>query len=325
MRRLACVAFAIWALGLSAGADAQQASKTYRIGYLGAGARISTLGDVFRRGLRDLGWIEGQNIVFDYRYSDGDQDRLPGLAAELVKLNADVIVASPTPAAQAARNVTQAIPIVGIGLDNPVRHGLVVSLARPGGNVTGLSYSDGPEIFRKDLSLLQELVPNIRQIAVLSNSTGPNHLVAMENIEAAAKSLGLGLFLLDVQTPGQFETAFATMARERVQALFVFGDPMFGVHRFRIAELAVQHRLPAVYTNRPHVDAGGLMCYGPNFPDLWRRAAAYVDKILKGAKPAELPVEQPVTYELVINLKTAKALGVEVPPTLLARADAVIE
>jgi putative ABC transport system substrate-binding protein len=190
---------------------------------------------------------------------------------------------------------------------------------------TGLSYSDGPDIFRKDLSLLHEVVPNIRHVAVLSNSSGPNHLVAMENIEAAAKSLGLELLLLDVHAPDQFEAAFATMAREGVQALFVFGDPMFGVHRFRLAELSVQHRLPTVYTNRPHVDAGGLMCYGPSFPELWRRAAAYVDKILEGAKPADLPVEQPVTYELVINLKTAKALGVEVPPTLLARADAVIE
>jgi putative tryptophan/tyrosine transport system substrate-binding protein len=325
MRRLACLALAIWVFGLSAGAHSQQASRSYRIGYLGFGARISTLRDVFERGLRDLGWIEGQNIVIDYRFADGDRDRLPGLAAELVKLKADVIVASPTPAAQAARNVTQTIPIVGIGLDNPVRHGLIASLARPGGNVTGLSYSDGPEIFRKDLSLLHEVVPNIRHVAVLSNSTGPNHLVAMENIEAAAKSLGLELLLLDVHAPDQFEAAFATMARERVQALFVFGDPMFSVHRFRLAELSVQHRLPTVYTNRPHVDAGGLMCYGPSFPELWRRAAAYVDKILEGAKPADLPVEQPVTYELVINLKTAKALGVEVPPTLLARADAVIE
>ncbi|MGY8685480.1 ABC transporter substrate-binding protein [Bradyrhizobium sp. UFLA05-153] len=230
-------------------------------------------------------------------------------------------ISSLSTSAQAARNVTQTIPIVGIGLDNPVRHGLIASLARLGGNVTGLSYSDGPEIFRKDLSLLHEVVPNIRHVAVLSNSTGPNQLVAMENIEAAAKSLGLELLLLDVHAPDQFEAEFATMARERVHALFVFGDPMFGVHRIRLAELSVQHRLPTVYSNRPHVDAGGLMCYGPSFPELWRRAAAYVDKILKGAKPADLPV----TYELVINLKTAKALGVEVPPTLLARADAVIE
>ncbi|WGR73302.1 MULTISPECIES: ABC transporter substrate-binding protein [unclassified Bradyrhizobium] len=325
MRRLACLAFALWAFGLSAGAHEQQASRSYRIGYLGFGALTSTLREVFERELRDLGWIEGQNIFIDYRFADGDRDRLPGLAAELVKLKADVVVASPTPAAQAARNVTQAIPIVGIGLDNPVRHGLIASLAQPGGNVTGLSYSDGPEIFRKDLSLLHEMAPNIRHVAVLSNSASPNHLVAMENIEAAAKSLGLELLLLDVDAPDRFEIAFATMARERVQALFVFGDPMFSVYRFRLAELSVQYRLPTVYTNRPHVDAGGLMCYGPSFPELWRRAAAYVDKILRGAKPADLPVEQPVTYELVINLKTAKALGVEVPPTLLVQADAVIE
>jgi len=293
------------------------------IGYLGHGT--ATPLDAFRKGLRELGWVEGQNIVIDYRFAEGQYDRLPGLAKELVQLKVDVIAASPTAAAQAAKNATETIPIVGIGFDNPVQHGLVASLAHPGGNVTGLSYSVGPEIFGKDLELLRELIPEIRHVAVLSNSVGLNHALMISNVRAAARSLGLDLLVLDANGPDEFDGAFAAMTKKRVGALFVFGDPLFGVHRARLASLAVQNGLPTMYTNKPHVEAGGLMCYGPSFPDLWRRAATYVDKIIKGAKPADLPVEQPTKFELVINMKTAHALGLNIPQSLLARADEVIE
>jgi putative ABC transport system substrate-binding protein len=303
----------------------QQTSKVHRIGYLGFGAAAPDLQGAFRRRLRELGWVEGQNLTIEHRLAEGQYERLPMLAAELVRLKVDVIVASPTPAALAAQKATETIPIVGISFDNPVPLGLVASLARPGGNVTGLSYSVGPEIFGKDLELLSEVVRDLRRVAVLSNSTGPNHPLMLSNITTAARSLGVELLLHDARGPDEFDGAFAAMAKERVGALFVFGDPMFGIHRARLAHLAALNRLPTMYTNRPHVEAGGLMCYGPNFSDLWRRAATYVDKILKGAKPADLPVEQPTKFELVINLKTAKALGITVPPSLLARADEVIE
>jgi putative ABC transport system substrate-binding protein len=295
------------------------------LGYLGTGASSTGLQEVFRQGLSELGWVEGLNVGIDYRSAEGQYDRLSSLAEELVRLNLDVIVASPTPAVQAAKKATETTPIVGIGFDNPVEHGLVASLARPGGNVTGLSYGVGPELFGKDLEMLKEVVANIQRVGVLSNSAGPNHALMMGNINTAARSLGLDIMLQDVRGPDEFEGAFATMTKERVGALFVFGDPMLGAHSARLAELSVRHRLPTMYTNRPHVEAGGLMSYGPTFSDLWRRAAGYVDKILKGAKPADLPVEQPTKFELVINLNTARALGLTIPPSILARADEVIE
>jgi putative ABC transport system substrate-binding protein len=316
-----------WPIGVRA---QQHTGPVHRVGYLSSGSaspRLANPGplEAFRKGLRDLGWIEGKNITIDYRFAEGRSDRLPDLAAELARIEVDVIVASPTPAALAAKNATETIPIVGIGFDNPVQHGLVASLARPGGNVTGLSYSVGPEIFGKDLELLRELIPEVRHVAVLSNSAGPNHALMISNVKTAAQSFGVQLLLLDARGPDEFDDAFAAMAKEHVGALFVFGDPMFSVHRMRLADLAVQNRLPTMYTNRPHVEAGGLMCYGPSFSDLWRRAAIYVDKILKGARPADLPVEQPTKFEFVINLRTANTLGLTIPPTLLARADEVIE
>ena len=302
-----------------------QATRLYRVGYLGTGARNPRILQFFRDRLRELGWVEGQNIVIEYRYAEGRSDALPELANELIGLHVDVIVASPTPASLAARNATQTIPIVGIGFDNPVRHGLIASLARPGGNVTGLSYAVGPEIFGKDLGLLRELVPGLRTVAVLSNPDGVNHGITVGNIETAARSLGIKPLIVEVRRPEEFDAAFATIAAGQAESVFVVGDPMYGVHQARLTDLSLRYRLPAMHTNRLHVEAGGLMSYGPSFPDLWRRAAAYVDKILKGAKPADLPVEQPTKYELVINLKTARSLGLEVPPTLLARADEVIE
>ena len=330
VRRREFIALVGGAVALPIGVRAQQAGKVHRIGYLSTGSadpRLANPGplEAFRQGLSELGWIEGQNIVIDYRFAEGQYDRLPSLADELVRLKADVIAASPTPATLAAKKATETIPIVGIAFDNPVQHGLVESLARPGGNVTGLSYSVGPEIFGKDLELLREVIPEIRYVAVLSGPASPNQALFIANIKTAAQSMGLQLLLLEARGPDEFDAAFAAMVKERVVALFVFGDPMFSVHRGRLADLALQNRLPTMYTNRPHVEAGGLMCYAPNFSDLWRRAATYVDKILKGAKPADLPVEQPTKYELVINLKTAKALGLTVPPAMLARADEVIE
>jgi putative ABC transport system substrate-binding protein len=308
-------------------AAAQSAGKVYRVGYLTAGSVTANplVLEAFRQGLRDLGWVEGQNIVIEYRSAEGRLDRLPDLAAELVRLKMDIIAAAPTPAALAARNATGTIPIVGVSLTEPVALGLIASFARPGGNVTGVSYSVGADIFGKDLELLKQVVPKVRRVAVLSNPDGPAQPFTISNIKGAARSLGLQLLLLEARGPGDFDGAFAAAARERVGALFIVQDPAFIPHRARLTELAVKKRLPSVFTQRADVEAGGLMSYGPNFPDMYRRAAIYVDKILKGAKPADLPVEQPTKFEFVINLKTAKTLGLTIPQSLLQRADEVIQ
>jgi len=327
MRRRDFITLVGSAAALPIGARAQQRTGLVRrIGYLGTGAAIPPLLEAFRQGLHELNWVEGKNIVIDYRFAEGQYDRLPGLAAELIQLKVDVIVASPTPATIATKNATQTIPVVGIGFDNPVENGLIASFARPGRNITGLTYGAGLEIFGKDLELLRELIPEIRRVAVLSAANrGLNQALAISSVKAAALSLGMELLLLEAGGPEDFDRAFAAMSKERVQALFVFGIPLFSIHRVRLADLAVQNRLPTMYTNRPYVEAGGLMCYAPSFTDLWRRAAIYVDKIFKGAAPADLPVEQPTKFDLVINLKTAKTLGLTVPPTLLAQATDVIE
>jgi putative ABC transport system substrate-binding protein len=327
MRRRAFLALTGGALAWPARARTQpQTGNVYRIGYLGSGDNNQLILEAFHHGLRDLGWVEGQNLVIDYRFAQGQLDRLPALADELVRLDVRLIAASPTPAALAAKNATRTIPIVGISFDNPVQHGLVENLARPGGNVTGLAYSVGPEIFGKDLELLRELIPDVRKIAVLSNpATGLNHALMISNVASAAQALDVELFFVEAREPEAFEGAFATMIERRVGALFVFTDPMFSAHRTRLTDLATRSRLPAMYTNRPLVEAGGLMSYGPSFPEIWRRAASYVDKILKGADPANLPVEQPTKFELVINSKTARVLGLHIPQSLLARADEVIE
>jgi ABC-type uncharacterized transport system substrate-binding protein len=309
-------------------AGAQQAEKVYRIGYLaqGSGSGAASLRPLegFRQGLRELGWVEGQNIVIEYRYAEGRIDRLPGLAEELVQLQVDVIAASPTGAAMAARNASRTIPIVGMSLTEPVELGLVASLARPGGNVTGVTYGVDTDIFGKQLGLLREAVPKIRRVAVLSNPSPAQPLI-IRNITAAARSLGLQLQLLEAREPGEFDGAFAAMAKERAGGLLVVGDSMFFLHRARLADLAVKHRLPSMSTQTQWVEAGGLMSYAASLPDLYRRAATYVDKILKGAKPTDLPIEQPTKFELVINLKTAKALGLTMPQSLLLQADHVIQ
>src|SRR6266568_2665484 len=235
MRRRQFIALVGSAVAWPIGVRAQQpAGRVHRVGYLGSGTAAPRLLDAFRQGLRELGWAEGQNIIIEYRYAEGQYDRLPDLADELVRLEVDIIAASPTPAALAAKNATETIPIVGIGFDNPVQHRLVASLARPGGNVTGLSYSVGPEIFGKDLELLSELIPQVRHVAVLSNTANPNHAPMVSNVETAARLFGVDLLLLEVRGPDEFDGAFAAMAKERVEALFVFGDPMFSVHRARL-------------------------------------------------------------------------------------------
>jgi len=309
-------------------AEAQPAGKVPRIGFLGGRTPSDTspLLDAFRQGLHELGWVEGQNIVLDYRFAEGRFDRLPDLAAEVVRLKVDIIVAAGgTPTAAAAKNATGTIPIVMIAVRDPVGTGLIASLARPRGNVTGLSDSAGLEIVGKQLELLKETVPKIRRVAILSNPANLYHPLAIRELNAAPRSLGMQLQLLEARGPNEFDGAFAAMAKERVGALLVLADAMFNLHRTRLADLAAGSRLPAAYGWREYVEAGGLMSYGPSLRDLFRRSATYVDKILKGAKPGDLPVEQPTKFELVINLKTAKALGLTIPPSVLRRADEVIE
>jgi len=333
MRRIVlAVALAFSVLLAPLAADAQQAAgKVYRIGFLsvlGAPTPSTPAGvlEAFRQGLRELGWVEGQNIVIDYRFAEGRFDRLPDLAAELVRLKVDIIVAVATQGVAAAKNATETIPIVMIsGSADPVGLGFIASLARPGGNVTGLSYSVGPEILGKGLELLKEIVPKVRRVAILSNPASPVQPLFIREVKVAARSLGVQLQLLEARGPNEFDGAFAAMAKERVGALLVVADGLFILHRTRLADLAARSRLPAIYGYREHVEAGGLMSYGSSLRDLWRRAATYVDKILKGAKPADLPVEQPTKFELVINLKTAKALGLTIPPSVLIRADEVIQ
>jgi putative ABC transport system substrate-binding protein len=317
-----------WPLVAPPGTQAQQAGKVYRIGYLGYGSSSAAVGliEAFRQGLRELGWVEGQNITIDYRFAEGRSDRLLDLAAELVRLKVDIIVAAAgTPTVVAAKNETGTIPIVAIAVGDPVATGLIASLARPGGNITGLSYYVGSENLGKELELLKETLPNIGRVAVLSNPANPAHAPAVENVKAAARALRVELQLLEARGPDEFDGAFAAMAKERVGALVVIADPVFNIHRTRLADLEAMNRLPSMHGVREYVEAGGLMSYGPNLSDLFRRAATYVDKILKGAKPSDLPVEQPNKFEFVINLKTAKTLGLTVPPSLLARADEVIE
>jgi putative ABC transport system substrate-binding protein len=279
----------------------------------------------FQQGLRELGWIEGQNIVIEYRFAEGRFERLPGFAAELAQLGLDVIAATTTPAVVAARNATSTIPIVMFSVSDPIGLGLIATLARPGGNVTGLTYSVGVEIVGKQLELLKQTVPKVRRVAVLSNPANPSTAVAISNVKVAARSLGVELQLLETRDPGEFDGAFAAMAKERAGALLVVADPGFGVHGTRLADLATTYGLPSMHGVREMVEAGGLMNYGPSIPDNFRRAAGYVDKILRGSNPGDLAVQQPTKFELVINVKTAKALGITVPQSLLLRADELIQ
>ena len=308
-------------------AEAQQAGKVYRIGYLTSHSATASPPyiEAFRQGLHDLGWVEGQNIGIEYRFAEGKFDQLPALAADLVRLQVDVIAAGPTPPVVAAKNATRTIPIVMISAGDPVQLGLVDSLARPGGNVTGLSYSVGVETFGKSLELLKEAVPKIRRVAILSNPANPAHALVLRNMKTVAGPMRVELLFLETSAPNQFDGAFAAMTKERVDALFVVADSLFNLHRTSLADNAAKYRLPSMYGIKENVEAGGLMSYGPNLPEFYRRSATFVDKILKGTKPSDLPIEQPTKFELVINLKTAKAIGLTLPQSLLVRADEIIQ
>ena len=302
--------------------EAQPAGKVYRIGFLRAGPPPGEFVEAFQQGLGARGYIDGRNVVIEYRSTDGSFDELSRLAAELVRFNVDVILASGAPAAFAARSATTKVPIVFVSVYDPVEIGLVTSLARPGGNVTGLSQTSA-DLGGKRLELLKELVPKLKRIAILWHPANLTNLVQKKSVEVAARTTGVEIKSVPVQDPSQFGSAFEEA--RGVDALMQMDDPLFTTHRRQLAELAVRSRLPAIYGIRPIVDAGGLMFYGADSRDLYRRAATYTDKILKGAKPADLPIEQPTKYELVINLKTAKALGLTIPQTLLLRADQVID
>jgi putative tryptophan/tyrosine transport system substrate-binding protein len=300
--------------------EAQPPKHVHRIGFLVSGVSYV---EVFRQGLRDLGYVEGQTIALESRDTEGSYERLLPLVGELVRLPVDVLVVGGTTAVRTAQQATQTIPIVMAFSGDPVGTGLVASLARPGGNVTGLSLM-ALELSGKRLALLQEAVPGVTRVAVLRHPDNPATGLTLRETEVAARGLGMQMHSLEVRTLPEVARAFHTMTREGAEALIVLPSGFFTVHRTAIVEVAAKSRLPAIYQEREYVEVGGLMAYGPNFADLYRRAASYVDKILKGAKPADLPVEQPTTFELVINLKTAEALGLTIPPSLLLQATEVI-
>jgi putative ABC transport system substrate-binding protein len=311
----------------AAAAQAQQPTKVPRIGYLSGSPPFSIAEriEAFRQGLRELGYMEGKNIVIEWRSAEGKRDRLPALATELVHLKVDVIVTAGPLVTRAAKQATSTIPIVLTQDPDPVRNGFVASLARPAGNITGLSRI-APELSGKQLELLKEIVPMLSRVAVFGTSTRPGNAQTLREVELAAGAFGVKLQFLDILSPKDIEAAFQAAVRERADgALWIVTGSIGNPHRKKIADLAVSSRLPMIYFQRVDVEAGGLMFYGVNEVDLDRRAAIYVDKILKGAKPADLPVEQPTKFELAINLKTAKQIGLTIPPNVLARADKVIK
>ena len=307
-------------------ARAQQAAKVPGIGFLGnsTAALEANLVGPFREGLRELGYVEGRNILIEYRWAEGKYERFPALIAELIALKVDVIVTAGTPASLAVKKATTSIPLVMVAVGDPIGVGLVASLARPGGNSTGLT-SIAPELEGKRLELLREVVPKLSHIAVLWNPDNPFHAGSLKETRAAAQVLGIKVQLLGIRVSEEFPAAFAAILKERAGALLVLADRLFLHNRARIVDFEAKHRLPGVYAYRELVEAGGLMSFGPSYAGMHRRAAYYVDRILKGAKPADLPVEQPTKFELMINLKTAKALGLTIPPSVLQRADQIIQ
>jgi putative ABC transport system substrate-binding protein len=307
-------------------AEAQQAGKVPRIGFLTTPSPTAAAYylEAFREGLRELGYVEGKTIAIEYRFAEGRAERLPALAAELVRLKVDVIVTGGPPAPEEAKQATSTIPIVFAVAGDPVGEGLVASLARPGGNITGLA-SIAAEVVGKQLELLKEVVPKVSRVAVLLNPSHSAHPLMARQAEGAARALGVQLHILQAGSPAEIDAAFAAMRSQRVGGVLVLRGSLFLAQRTQIAALAAKSRLPAVYGTREEAEAGGLMAYGASLPLLYRRAATYVDRILKGAKPGDLPVEQPTIFELVINLKTAKVLGLTIPQSLLARADKVIQ
>jgi putative ABC transport system substrate-binding protein len=313
-------------LAVGVTAQAQQPKKVPRIGFLigSSPAAIAARIEAFRQGLRDLGYVEGKNIVIEWRYAEGKLDRLPALAAELVRLKIDIIGTGSPATTRAAKEATVTIPIVMAQDTDPVANGFVASLARPGGNITGLS-TLAPELSGKQLELLKETVPRLSRMAVLGNSTLPGNAQALKEMELAAGAFKVQLQYVDVLDLKDIETAFRAVSKGRADAVLVLGNPIFLSQRIQITDLAVKSRLPAIYERPEYVDDGGLMTYGVNINELYRRAATYVDKILKGAKPADLPVEQPKKFELIMNLKAAKQIGLTIPPNVLRRADKVIK
>jgi len=309
-------------------AGAQQPATVARVGFLALDMAGNPRGtDSFRQGLRELGYVEGRNVVIEYRDAERKLERFPVLAAELVALKVDVIVAPSVVASQAAKQATKTIPIVFAGVADPVTDGLVTSIARPGGNVTGLS-NLAPELVGKRLELLKEAVPGVSRVAILWQPGSGMERTDKDTLraaEVAAQALSVRLQVIEVRSPADLHRAFSDIARERANAIIVQGTPMFFTERRRIVDLAAKHRLPAMYTTRQYVESGGLMAYGASLDDLLRRAAAYVDRLLRGAKPADLPVEQPTKFELVVNLKAARALGITIPRSILGRADEVIQ
>ncbi|HEX9446292.1 MAG TPA: ABC transporter substrate-binding protein [Candidatus Binatia bacterium] len=302
-----------------------QTIKPARIGLLipGSPDTFSVRTDAFRQGLRELGYAEGQNVVLEYRYADGRFDRLPDLAAEMVRLKVDVVVTGDTPAVQALKSLTATLPIVMGNVADPVSVGLVASLARPGGNITGLT-TLALDLDGKRLELLKEIMPKASRVSFLWDPTNPAMTNRLKEVQGAARALDISLQSLEIRNPKELERAFEAALRERTSALMA-PNTIVVAHGKEIADFAAKNRLPLIYDTKEFTEAGGLMSYGPSFTDLWRRAATYVDKILKGARPADLPVEQPTKFELVINLKTAKRIGVTVPLNVLARADKVIK
>jgi putative ABC transport system substrate-binding protein len=325
MKNIFSILLIIATIAVGAVAEAQQPAKIPRIGFL-AGVSASTISartDAFRQGLRELGYIEGKNLIVEWRYADEKLEKLNELATELVRLKLDVLVSAAPTVTRPLRAATKTIPIVMAFDDDPVGNGFIASLAQPGGNITGLS-NLAPEISGKQLELLREIVPKLARVAVLGTSTRPGNAQSLKEIELAAGAFGVKVQYIDVQDSKEIEAAFRGARKGRAAAVLVFGGPVFNSRRKQLADLAVRNRLAAIYPRQEFVEEGGLMMYGPNVTDLFRRAATYVDKILKGAKPADLPVEQPKKFEFIINLKAAKQIGLAMPPNVLARADKVI-
>jgi putative ABC transport system substrate-binding protein len=320
--------FTVGLLAAPLAAEAQPTRNVRTIGFLGPPPSAGGLVQAFQQGLRDLGYVEGRNIRVEYRYTDvplqGNLDRMAQFAAELVRLKPDVLVVSVTEAALAAKNATSTIPIVMVSVPDPVAAGLVSSLARPGGNVTGLSRQT-PELIGKNFQLLKETLPKTARVGVLANPTDPLHSMIVGDVKEAAKSLGVQVNIVEARAPTELEGAFSTMHTDRVGAVLVLGGGAFYLNRTQLVGLALRNRLPSMFQNREFVEAGGLLSYAPSTVANYRRAAFFVDKILNGAKPADLPVEQPTRYELVVNLKTAKALGLTIPQSVLLQADEVIQ
>jgi putative tryptophan/tyrosine transport system substrate-binding protein len=328
-RRFLQGSLAVAGLGVLAGCGsllppARPAATVARIGYLGSTPSASPFAEAFRDGLRELGWVDGQNLTVEWRFADGREDQLAEFAAELVRLQVDVIVAPATLEIPAARSATSTIPIVFAAIGDPVGTGLVQSLARPGGNLTGLS-SIGRDLSAKRLELLRSAVPAVTRVGGLWNANNPEKPPEVREMELAAQTLGLQLQSVEVRDGGDFEAAFEAMTRQRTEALIHLRDSFMNTHRAQIVGLAAKHRLPTMYYGREYVEIGGLLAYGPNAFDLFRRAATYVDKILKGAKPGDLPIEQPTKFDFVINLKTAQALGLTIPESVVQQATELIQ